>query len=35
VLFVETRDRLEGQFGYWVASVVAGIRILRGFARAG
>jgi diacylglycerol kinase family enzyme len=30
VLFVETRDRLEGRFGYWVASVVAGIRILRG-----
>jgi diacylglycerol kinase family enzyme len=30
VQFVETRDRLEGHFGYWLASVVAGIRILRG-----
>jgi diacylglycerol kinase family enzyme len=30
VRFVETRDRLEGYVGYWVASVVAGIRILSG-----
>jgi diacylglycerol kinase family enzyme len=30
VRFVETRDRLERHFGYWVASLVAGIRILRG-----
>ena len=30
VQFVETRDRLEGHLGYWLASVVAGIRILRG-----
>lgn len=30
VRFVETRDRLEGSLGYWVASVVAGMRILRG-----
>jgi diacylglycerol kinase family enzyme len=30
VRFVETRDRLEGHFGYWMASVLAGIRILRG-----
>jgi diacylglycerol kinase family enzyme len=30
VRFVETRDRLESSFGYWVASVVAGMRILRG-----
>jgi diacylglycerol kinase family enzyme len=33
VLFVETRDRLEGHLGYWMASVVAGIRILRGVRR--
>ena len=30
VRFVETRDRLERHFGYWMASVLAGIRILRG-----
>jgi diacylglycerol kinase family enzyme len=30
VRFVETRDRLEGHLGYWMASVVAGVRILRG-----
>jgi diacylglycerol kinase family enzyme len=30
VRFVETRDRVEPYFGYWVASVVAGLRILRG-----
>ena len=30
VRFVETRDRLEDHVGYWVASVVAGIRILIG-----
>jgi diacylglycerol kinase family enzyme len=30
VRFVETRDRLEGHLGYWMASVVASIRILRG-----
>jgi diacylglycerol kinase family enzyme len=30
VRFVETRDRLERYVGYWVASVVAGIRILSG-----
>jgi diacylglycerol kinase family enzyme len=30
VRFVETRDRLEPHFGYWMASVLAGIRILRG-----
>jgi len=30
VRFVETRDRLEGHLGYWAASVIAGIRILRG-----
>jgi diacylglycerol kinase family enzyme len=29
VRFVETRDRLEGYLGYWMASVVAGMRILR------
>jgi diacylglycerol kinase family enzyme len=29
VRFVETRDRLEGHLGYWAASLVAGIRILR------
>ena len=28
VRFVETRDRLEGHVGYWVASVVAGLRLL-------
>ncbi len=30
VLFVETRDRLQSRFGYWTASLVAGLRILRG-----
>lgn len=30
VRFVETRDRLERHLGYGVASVVAGLRILRG-----
>jgi diacylglycerol kinase family enzyme len=30
VRFVETRDRLEPHFGYWLASVLAGVRILRG-----
>ncbi len=30
VRFVETRDRLEDLLGYWMASVVAGMRILRG-----
>jgi diacylglycerol kinase family enzyme len=30
VRFVETRDRLEAHFGYWMASALAGIRILRG-----
>jgi diacylglycerol kinase family enzyme len=29
VRFVETRDRLEGYLGYWMASVVAGMRTLR------
>jgi diacylglycerol kinase family enzyme len=31
VRFVETRDLLERHVGYWAASVVAGLRILRGF----
>jgi diacylglycerol kinase family enzyme len=29
VRFVQTRDRLQRYLGYWVASVVAGMRILR------
>jgi diacylglycerol kinase family enzyme len=29
VHFVETRDRLEPYLGYWLASLVAGVRILR------
>ena len=30
VRFVEARDRLERHVGYWAASVLAGLRILRG-----
>lgn len=30
VRFVETRDRLEYRLGYWAASLLAGLRILRG-----
>jgi diacylglycerol kinase family enzyme len=30
VRFVETRDRLERHLGYWTASVLAGLSILRG-----
>ena len=33
VRFVETRDRLEGALGYWAASLLAGMRILRGIRR--
>lgn len=29
VRFVETRDRLERHLGYWIASLAAGVRILR------
>jgi diacylglycerol kinase family enzyme len=29
VRFVETRDRLEPYLGYWLASIAAGVRILR------
>ena len=30
VRFVETRDRLERHLGYWLATLAAGLRILRG-----
>jgi diacylglycerol kinase family enzyme len=30
VRFVQTRDRLEDKLGYWLASLVAGLRTLRG-----
>ncbi len=30
VRFVQTRDRLEDRLGYWLASLVAGLRTLRG-----